>query len=144
MIESTYKSPTHQLQRKSIFKLTQNKPDNPKRPGSWLVVLGLTALWDRTRKYINCTMVKFKIYAENKCYYLFSISLRTLSIAFEIITNNKRAMRSRIAPRSKQVKGQTRHLNQLDTLKLSNYERHWLKVKGWSTPLMQKDVLALT
>ena len=43
--------------------------------------------------------------------------------------SNKRAMRPRIAHLSKHAKGQAHLLNIPDSLKLSKYERHWLKVK---------------
>ena len=42
---------------------------------------------------------------------------------------NKRALRPWIAHMSKQAKGQTHHLNKPD---------NWLKVKGWSWPILQK------
>ena len=49
-----------------------------------------------------------------------------------------RTLRPWITHLSKQAKGQTLHLNKLNSLKLSKYEGHWLKAKRWSWPLKQK------
>ena len=45
---------------------------------------------------------------------------------------NKRALRPWVAHLSKQAKGQTHHLNKPD---------YWLKVKGWSWPILQKKFM---
>ena len=54
----------------------------------------------------------------------------TFDPASPLPNKNKRAMRPWLAHLSKQAKSETHHLSKPDCLKLSNYDRHWLLVKG--------------